>query len=94
MFYDELSAKNFSRYERLIQEMRVVASQYDPCDWSDTEKEKYFIGYSPYTDEWHEYVNCRHKKVGAIHCSKKRALLKWVKSLSASDQEILKRGEL
>lgn len=93
-FYDELSAKNFARYERLIQRMRQIAAQHPPCDWSDKKQKKYNLGYSFHTYKWREECFSGYKKIGTIYTSKRGALLEWVNSLSTSDQEILKWGEL
>ena len=35
VFHAEKYAQNFSRYEQLIQEMRVVAAKYEHCDWDN-----------------------------------------------------------
>lgn len=94
VFYDEESAQKFSRYEQLTQEMRVVAAKYELCDWRDTCREKYTIGYSYHNSKWCEYAVASYIVVGSVYCAKSGALLEWVNSLSASDQEILKRGEL
>jgi endonuclease/exonuclease/phosphatase (EEP) superfamily protein YafD len=94
VFHTEKSALNFARYEQLVQKMRVVAAKYEPCDWDSETQKQYNLTYSSYIDEWREDFALGNKTVGIIHCSKSGALLEWVKSLSASDQEILKRGEL
>jgi hypothetical protein len=94
VFYDKQPALDFARYEQLTQEMRVITAKYEPCDWQNKGTKKYFICYSFHTSEWCEEYFSGHKNIGAIYCSKSGALLEWVNSLSASDQEILKWGEL
>jgi hypothetical protein len=94
VFHTEKSALNFSRYEQLVQEMRVVASQHASCDWGNVNQDKYMLAFSNCTNKWCEEFIFEYKNVGVIHCSTSGALLEWVNSLSASDQEILKWGEL
>ena len=94
VFHDRQSAQNFARYEQLIQEMRVISSQHASCDWGNVNQDKYMLAFSNCTNKWCEEFIFEYKNVGVIHCSTSGALLEWVNSLSASDQEILKWGEL
>lgn len=91
-FNDKKSAKRYARYLELVQQMRVIASQYEPCDWGDDSQNKYHIQFDPDEPTLDIGVSIYTKSIGVIHCTDSEALEDFVNSLSEYDRECLAWG--